>query len=221
MGQFDLFGGADTASDAVFTIKVPEEEWDDKHKLALEREMLGLYVSGHPLNCVAHLLTTQVDTQIPAILGRIAQPDLTADLLAALTYLKAVDGVRKGGYGVSGFCFGGSQTFALATASPDIKAAVPYYGTAKVEDLPKSQAAFLNFYGETDTRVTGTAQAVEQALKAALVDGLRLAPRKAFAPVRVAVTGHTVSPPLYESMELLGRDRSLHRLRGALRGRGE
>jgi DNA polymerase-3 subunit alpha len=68
MGQFDLFGGADTATDAVFTIKVPDEEWEDKHKLALEREMLGLYVSGHPLNGIAHLLATQVDTQIPAIL---------------------------------------------------------------------------------------------------------------------------------------------------------
>jgi len=68
MGQFDLFGGADTAADAVFTIKVPDDEWEDKHKLALEREMLGLYVSGHPLNGVAHLLTAQVDTQIPAIL---------------------------------------------------------------------------------------------------------------------------------------------------------
>lgn len=68
MGQFDLFGGADTATDSVFTIKVPDEEWEDKHKLALEREMLGLYVSGHPLNGVAHLLANQVDTQIPAIL---------------------------------------------------------------------------------------------------------------------------------------------------------
>jgi DNA polymerase-3 subunit alpha len=69
MGQFDLFGGADTAADAVFTIKVPDEEWEDKHKLALEREMLGLYVSGHPLNGVAHLLAAQVDTQIPGILN--------------------------------------------------------------------------------------------------------------------------------------------------------
>src|SRR5258705_7832295 len=68
MGQFDLFGGADTATDAVFTIKVPDEEWEDKHKLALEREMLGLYVSGHPLNGIAHLLAAQVDTAIPAIL---------------------------------------------------------------------------------------------------------------------------------------------------------
>ncbi|MGB7357583.1 MAG: DNA polymerase III subunit alpha [Mycobacterium sp.] len=69
MGQFDLFGGADSgAADSVFTIKVPDEEWDDKHKLALEREMLGLYVSGHPLNGIAHLLAAQVDTAIPAIL---------------------------------------------------------------------------------------------------------------------------------------------------------
>ncbi|MGK2881444.1 MAG: DNA polymerase III subunit alpha [Mycobacterium sp.] len=70
MGQFDLFGGGDDSAgtDAVFTIRVPDEEWDDKHKLGLEREMLGLYVSGHPLNGVAHLLTAQVDTQIPAIL---------------------------------------------------------------------------------------------------------------------------------------------------------
>lgn len=69
MGQFDLFGGADTATDTVFAIKVPDDEWEDKHKLALEREMLGLYVSGHPLNGIAHLLAAQVDTQIPAILN--------------------------------------------------------------------------------------------------------------------------------------------------------
>ncbi|PXY24170.1 glutamate--tRNA ligase [Prauserella flavalba] len=60
--------------------------------------------------------------------------------------------------------------------------------------------------------------AIEEALKDALVEGLGLKPRKAFAPVRVAVTGRTVSPPLYESMELLGRERSLGRLRRALPG---
>lgn len=70
MGQFDLFGGGDdSGTDAVFTIKIPDEEWEDKHKLALEREMLGLYVSGHPLNGIAHLLAAQVDTAIPGILG--------------------------------------------------------------------------------------------------------------------------------------------------------
>ena len=61
-----------------------------------------------------------------------------------------------------------------------------------------------------------TAAEIEAALKGALVDGLGLKPRKAFGPVRVAVTGRTVSPPLYESMELLGRERSLGRLRAGV-----
>lgn len=59
---------------------------------------------------------------------------------------------------------------------------------------------------------------IEAALKEALLDGLELKPRKAFGPIRVAVTGATISPPLFESMELLGADRSLTRLRSA-RGR--
>ncbi|WP_409347379.1 glutamate--tRNA ligase [Mycolicibacterium mucogenicum] len=59
---------------------------------------------------------------------------------------------------------------------------------------------------------------IEAALKASLLDGLELKPRKAFGPIRVAVTGATVSPPLFESMELLGRDRSLARLQAARNG---
>ncbi len=62
------------------------------------------------------------------------------------------------------------------------------------------------------------AAGIEEALKAALIDGLGLKPRKAFGPIRVAVTGAVVSPPLFESMELLGRQRSLDRLRQARDG---
>ncbi len=57
--------------------------------------------------------------------------------------------------------------------------------------------------------------AIEEALKGTLVEELGLKPRNAFGPVRVAITGRTVSPPLFESLELLGRDRSLSRLRAA------
>ena len=60
-----------------------------------------------------------------------------------------------------------------------------------------------------------SAAAIESALREALVDGLGLKPKFAFGPVRVAVTGRTVSPPLFESLELLGRERSLARLRAA------
>lgn len=55
--------------------------------------------------------------------------------------------------------------------------------------------------------------AQQEALKAALVDGLGIKARFAFAPLRTAVTGRRVSPPLFESMEILGKDASLARLR--------
>lgn len=74
--------------------------------------------------------------------------------------------------------------------------------------------------GALDGVVRWSAAEVEAALKGALIDGLGLKPRKAFGPIRVAITGATVSPPLYESMELLGRDRSLTRLREARDGVG-
>jgi glutamyl-tRNA synthetase len=57
--------------------------------------------------------------------------------------------------------------------------------------------------------------AIEEALKSALVEGLGRKPRQAFGPVRVAISGRTVSPPLYESIELLGRERTLDRLAAA------
>ena len=56
---------------------------------------------------------------------------------------------------------------------------------------------------------------IEAALKGELIEKMGLKPRKAFGPIRVAVTGSTISPPLFESLELLGRERSLKRLRDA------
>jgi len=81
----------------------------------------------------------------------------------------------------------------------------------KTEAGPVLDAALaaLDALGEWSTA------AIEEALKTALIDDLGLKPRKAFAPVRVAVTGSHISPPLYESMELLGRERTLERLRAA------
>jgi len=57
-----------------------------------------------------------------------------------------------------------------------------------------------------------TAAAVQDALSAALIEGLELKPRVAYGPLRVAVSGRRVSPPLFESMELLGKVESLRRL---------
>jgi glutamyl-tRNA synthetase len=59
---------------------------------------------------------------------------------------------------------------------------------------------------------------IDAALRRALVEELGLKPRNAFGPVRVAVTGRRISPPLFESLELLGRERSLARLSSAQEG---
>jgi glutamyl-tRNA synthetase len=58
-------------------------------------------------------------------------------------------------------------------------------------------------------------EAIEQALRASLIDGLGLKPKNAFGPVRVAISGRRISPPLFESLELLGRDRALSRIASA------
>jgi glutamyl-tRNA synthetase len=65
-------------------------------------------------------------------------------------------------------------------------------------------------------------EAIQAALAAALVEpaGLGLKPRVAYAPVRAAVTGRRVSPPLYQSIELLGRERTLARLAHAIKAAG-
>jgi glutamyl-tRNA synthetase len=54
--------------------------------------------------------------------------------------------------------------------------------------------------------------AIEAALRAALIDGAGLKPRVAFGPLRTAVSGRLVSPPLFESMEILGKESTLARL---------
>jgi len=57
-----------------------------------------------------------------------------------------------------------------------------------------------------------TAAAVQEALAGALIEGLGLKPRVAYGPLRVALSGRRISPPLFESMELLGKTETLRRL---------
>jgi len=63
---------------------------------------------------------------------------------------------------------------------------------------------------------TWSTAAIEEALRHSLIEKLGLKPRLAFGPVRIAVSGKRISPPLFESLELLGRERSLARLSAAL-----
>ncbi len=86
---------------------------------------------------------------------------------------------------------------------------------------PAALDAALDVLGDIDDHAEGllgrqsawNAPAVEEALRAALVTGLGLKPKVAFGPVRVAVSGRRISPPLFESIEILGKTSTLARLR--------
>jgi DNA polymerase III subunit alpha len=66
IGQFDLFGSldGDEAAGLLLDFAVPQGEWDKPQLLAFEREMLGLYVSDHPLLGVEHVLAAATDTSV-------------------------------------------------------------------------------------------------------------------------------------------------------------
>jgi glutamyl-tRNA synthetase len=89
--------------------------------------------------------------------------------------------------------------------APEAADAAAVLGVASVQVLAAASDA-LSRLDEWSTA------AIESALRAGLVEGLGLKPRVAFGPVRVAVTGRRISPPLFESIELLGRDETLARL---------
>jgi glutamyl-tRNA synthetase len=69
---------------------------------------------------------------------------------------------------------------------------------------------------ELEPLATWNHDSIEAALRACLIDEMGLKPRIAFGAVRIATTGSTISPPLFESMELLGKEASLARIAAAL-----
>jgi len=73
IGQYDLFGGSDATEDTgVFDVRIPTGEWEKSVLLAYEREMLGLYVSDHPLFGVEHVIANAVDCPVSAIGGLLS-----------------------------------------------------------------------------------------------------------------------------------------------------
>lgn len=68
IGQFDLFGGALESSSSI-AVAVPQlEEWAKNEKLGFEKEVLGLYVSDHPLSHLSHILARSSDASVVTIL---------------------------------------------------------------------------------------------------------------------------------------------------------
>lgn len=94
-------------------------------------------------------------------------PDqITADLKAAVKYVQALPACN-GKVAVSGFCWGGSQTFRFAANHPEVKAGLVFYGSGSEDEkeLARIQAPVFGFYGGNDARVNATIPRSEVLMK--------------------------------------------------------
>jgi carboxymethylenebutenolidase len=101
-------------------------------------------------------------------IGALDQAQVTADLNAAADYLAGLPN-STGEISVSGFCWGGSQTFAFATQRPDLEAAYVFYGTGPSDPAAYASlgARVYGFYGGEDNRVNATIEGSGRAVEAA------------------------------------------------------
>ena len=86
---------------------------------------------------------------------------------------------------------------------------------SKINDAG-SKEILIRSIKELETVSTWSHENIEAALRASLIEELGLKPRIAFTALRIATTGSTISPPLFESMELLGKETCLSRINAAL-----
>ena len=137
--------------------------------------------------------------------GLLADP-VTAEQSARLSAVVPLIAERLSTLGeASGmvrFLFVGEEAFAVDPADAKLLAGTGQDVLAAAQDALAGLDAW-------------DAGGIEAALRRVLIDGMGLKPRVAFGPVRVAVTGRRVSPPLFESLEILGRDATLARLAAA------
>ena len=128
-------------------------------------------------------------------------------LLQAIPLVQERMETLRQGVGMLGFLFYGNP------GSPDFE--VDPDEAAKVL-TPEAQPVLIAALSALNEVGTWTTQNIEEALRVALIEGLELKPKLAFGPVRVAVTGRRVSPPLFESLEILGKAKSLSRIQAAI-----
>jgi carboxymethylenebutenolidase len=105
-----------------------------------------------------------------ALIGKLDQQSTIKNLIAAVEYLKT-NPMSTGKVGVVGFCWGGGMANQLAVNSPDVTAAVPYYGRQPAPgDVPRIKASLLLQYAGIDEIINGGIPAYIEALEKARVD---------------------------------------------------
>jgi len=105
-----------------------------------------------------------------SLIGKLDSQSTLKNYLAAIRYLKTHP-LSTGKAGCMGFCWGGGMANQLAVNSPDLAAAVPFYGRQPAsEDVPKIKASLLLHYAGLDERINNGIPAFKAALKEASID---------------------------------------------------
>ena len=98
-------------------------------------------------------------------LRQIPVEQIVEDGNSGVSFLQEQPYVIGNRVGVMGFCFGGSITWLMAVGNPELRAAVPFYGSAPpLEEVPNLQVPVLGIYAGEDTRINGGVPALEAAL---------------------------------------------------------
>ena len=109
-------------------------------------------------------------SNVGELFKKLVPEQTTKNFVAAVKYLKTHPN-SNGKVGCTGFCWGGAMTNQVAVNSPDLKAAVPYYGRQPVpEDVPKIKASVMAHYAENDQGIDAGIPAFEEALKKAGIE---------------------------------------------------
>ncbi|MBV9790770.1 MAG: dienelactone hydrolase family protein [Chloroflexi bacterium] len=104
--------------------------------------------------------------QIQGALGQAPEGQPVQDFQAGLRYAQSQAYADKAKVGMTGFCYGGGVTWRVATKTPELRAAVPFYGPApNVADVPGIQAAVLAIYGGLDERINAGIPEIEAAMQ--------------------------------------------------------
>jgi carboxymethylenebutenolidase len=102
--------------------------------------------------------------------GQLDRQQTVNNFVAAVKYLETHPR-STGKVGCTGFCWGGAMTNQVAVNSPDLDAAVPYYGSVPApEDVPKIKAKMMAHYASDDERINAGIPAFEEALKKAGIE---------------------------------------------------
>jgi carboxymethylenebutenolidase len=106
------------------------------------------------------------DADVPSLLGQLPEGQPVQDFGSGLAFLRTQPFADATKAGMVGFCYGGGVTWRVAAKTPDLRAAVPFYGPAPaVADVPGIQAAVLAIYAEQDARINAGIPEIEAAMQ--------------------------------------------------------